>query len=104
LPIWLASLSVLASVTHTSQRATSAGWITTSLTCTVAQSATESAATYGAEGYVFQQKADLFTSAGKTAVIGSWYVTDEGPAAIGIRESDGPITDVTARFVPHFVQ
>ena len=39
---------------------------------------------------------------GMRPVLGSWYVTDQGPAGIGIRESDGAITDNLSRFVPHF--
>jgi glutathionylspermidine synthase len=35
-------------------------------------------------------------------VLGSWYVTDQGAAGIGVRESDGPITGNLSRFVPHF--
>jgi glutathionylspermidine synthase len=59
---------------------------------------------YGSEGYVFQELAELANIDGKYAVVGSWYVTDQGAAGIGIRESDGPITDKTAQFVPHFLE
>jgi glutathionylspermidine synthase len=37
-------------------------------------------------------------------VLGSWYVTDQGSAGIGIRESDGFVTDNLSRFVPHFFE
>jgi glutathionylspermidine synthase len=59
---------------------------------------------YGGEGFVFQRLARLSHLHGKRAVIGSWYITDQGPAGIGVRESDGLITDNHARFVPHFLE
>jgi glutathionylspermidine synthase len=36
-------------------------------------------------------------------VLGSWLVADE-PAGLGIRESDGLITDSCSRFVPHVIE
>jgi glutathionylspermidine synthase len=33
-------------------------------------------------------------------VIGSWVIDGEA-AGMGIRESDGPVTNNTSRFVPH---
>ena len=54
---------------------------------------------YGEEGYIFQALAPG-TAAGRNAVIGSWLIDGEA-AGIGIRESDGPITTNTSRFVPH---
>jgi glutathionylspermidine synthase len=57
---------------------------------------------YGEEGYVWQALAPRATFDGKQPVLGSWYVTDQGAAGIGVRESDGPITDNLSRFVPHF--
>jgi glutathionylspermidine synthase len=59
---------------------------------------------YGSEGFVYQKLANLSQFGGKQAVIGSWYITDQGPAGIGVRESDGLITDTRARFVPHFLE
>ncbi len=59
---------------------------------------------YGSEGFVYQQLAPLAHFDEKYAVLGSWYITDQGPAGAGVRESDGPITDKTARFVPHFLE
>jgi len=50
--------------------------------------------------YVYQAMANLAQADGKTAVLGSWLIDGE-PAGMGIRESDGPITDNTSRFVPH---
>jgi glutathionylspermidine synthase len=58
--------------------------------------------TYGAEGYVYQALAPEASFDGMRPVLGSWYVTDQGPAGIGIRESDGPVTNNLSRFVPHF--
>ncbi|HVI41832.1 MAG TPA: glutathionylspermidine synthase family protein [Anaerovoracaceae bacterium] len=57
---------------------------------------------YGEEGYVYQQLAMLPNCDGKYPVIGSWMI-DQEPAGMGIRESDGPITDNFSRFVPHII-
>lgn len=57
---------------------------------------------YGGEGYIFQAIAPIPSFDGKRPVIGSWYVLDQGPAGMGIRESDGEITDNLSRFVPHY--
>jgi glutathionylspermidine synthase len=61
---------------------------------------------YGAEGYVYQAFSPLpsFQGAdgGGRAVLGSWLVDGE-PAGLGIRESDGLVTDTYARFVPHVI-
>lgn len=59
---------------------------------------------YGSEGFVYQKLAGLSHFDGRRAVIGSWYITDQGPAGIGVRESDGLVTDKHARFVPHFLE
>ena len=56
---------------------------------------------YGAEGFVYQALAPQNSFDGHTPVIGSWYITDGGPAGIGIRESKG-ITTNLSRFVPHY--
>jgi glutathionylspermidine synthase len=58
---------------------------------------------YGDEGFVFQKLyewGDRF--GGRTPVLGSWLVQGE-PAGLGVRESDGPITDDASRFVPHLI-
>jgi glutathionylspermidine synthase len=55
---------------------------------------------YGQEGFIRQALAPLPEFGGMSAVIGSWIVGQES-AGIGIRESDGPITDNRSRFVPH---
>jgi glutathionylspermidine synthase len=57
---------------------------------------------YGDEGFVYQALAPAAVFDDKWPVLGSWLVTDRGPAGIGIRESDGPITGNLSRFVPHF--
>lgn len=58
---------------------------------------------YGSEGYVYQQYAALPNFGGNHPVIGSWLIGGE-PAGMGIRESDGLITNNTSRFVPHYFE
>jgi glutathionylspermidine synthase len=58
---------------------------------------------YGEEGYVFQDLAPLPAYGARRPVIGSWVIQGES-AGIGIRESDGPITDNASRFVPHLFE
>ncbi len=62
----------------------------------------ETGGDYGEEGYVYQAVAPIPNFDGNWPVIGSWYITDQGPAGIGIRESSGRITDNISRFVPHY--
>jgi glutathionylspermidine synthase len=50
--------------------------------------------------FVYQQMASVAQGDGKTAVFGSWLVDGE-PAGMGIRESDGVVTNNFSRFVPH---
>jgi glutathionylspermidine synthase len=58
---------------------------------------------YGAEGYVFQEWHELPCFHGTNyTVVGSWVV-DGKAAGVGIRESDSPITDYFARFVPSMI-
>ncbi len=57
---------------------------------------------YGAEGWCYQQWAPLPDFDGNKAVLGSWVV-DGHAAGVGIRESDGWVTDYYARFVPHLI-
>lgn len=57
---------------------------------------------YGDEGYVYQQWCPLPSFDGNYAVIGSWLIEGKAGGA-GIRESDGFVTDSTARFVPHVI-
>ena len=58
--------------------------------------------TGGAEGWCHQQYTPLPDYDGNRPVLGAWVVAGE-PAALGIRESDGPVTDYHARFVPHLI-
>lgn len=58
---------------------------------------------YGEEGYVYQALAPLPDFQGNRPVIGSWVI-DGISAGMGIRESDGPITDNLSRFVPHYFE
>jgi len=60
--------------------------------------------TYDEEGFVWQAVAPPAVFENKWPVLGSWVVTDRGPAGIGIRESDGPITDNLSRFMPHYFE
>ena len=56
---------------------------------------------YADTGFVYQAYAPLPIFDGSHAVIGSWVI-DGFARGIGIRESDGPITQDLARFVPHY--
>ena len=56
---------------------------------------------YGAEGFVYQARAELPAFDGRYPVIGAWMVGDE-PAGMGIREDATPITTNRSRFVPHY--
>ena len=62
----------------------------------------DGAPTIGGEPVVFQQWCPLPNFDGNRPVIGSWVI-DGHPAGIGIRETDGPITDSGARFIPHVI-
>jgi glutathionylspermidine synthase len=66
----------------------------------VGDSRLETGGTYGEEGFVFQALAPLPVFDGNHAVVGSWVVDGES-CGMGIRESDGPITNNLSRFVPH---
>lgn len=56
---------------------------------------------YGDGQYVYQRYAPLPCFDGNHAVIGSWVIDGEA-RGIGVRESNGPITEDHARFVPHY--
>lgn len=56
---------------------------------------------YGDQPVVFQEFARLPEYGGNHAVVGSWVV-DGKACGIGIRESESPITQDLARFVPHY--
>ena len=55
---------------------------------------------YAESGYVFQDYAEIPNFDGNHPVIGSWIIGDTAHG-MGIRETDGIITDNLARFVPH---
>lgn len=58
---------------------------------------------YGDGPFVYQALAASWDPDVNTPVLGSWYITDRGPAGIGIREAQG-ITDNFSRFVPHYFE
>jgi len=57
---------------------------------------------YGKEGWVYQQYYALPDFEGNKPVLGSWTVAGES-VGVGIRESDGPVTDYFCRFVPNII-
>jgi glutathionylspermidine synthase len=57
---------------------------------------------YGNEGFIYQQLCKLPDFSGNFPVIGSWVVGQQ-PAGMGIRESNGLITDNLSRFIPHLI-
>jgi len=59
---------------------------------------------YESGGQVFQALFDIPQHSGRYPVIGSWYITDQGPAGMGIRESTTRITDNLSQFVPHIIE
>ncbi len=62
----------------------------------------EPSGSHGAEGWCYQQWCPLADFDGNRVVLGSWII-DGHPAGLGVRESDGWITDTRARFVPHLI-
>jgi len=56
---------------------------------------------YGEAGWVYQAFVSLPEFEGWHPVIGSWVIGDQA-AGIGIRESQGLVTDNQSRFVPHY--
>ncbi len=63
---------------------------------------------YGAEGFVCQEWTPLPNFPGafgepNRAVLGSWIIGDEA-CGVGIRESDGWVTDPLCRFVPNIIR
>jgi glutathionylspermidine synthase len=57
---------------------------------------------YDSQGFVYQAYADLGSHDGARPVIGSWLIGGEA-RGLGIRESQGYVTDNTACFVPHVI-
>ncbi|WP_168581210.1 glutathionylspermidine synthase family protein [Gephyromycinifex aptenodytis] len=64
--------------------------------------AVEQPGDYGDEGWCYQQWCPLPQFDGNKAVLGSWVI-DGKAAGVGIRESDGWVTDYYARFLPHVI-
>jgi glutathionylspermidine synthase len=58
---------------------------------------------YGEEGHIYQDLITLPEFDGWHPIIGSWIIGDK-PAGMGIRESQGLITNVTSSFAPHFIE
>jgi glutathionylspermidine synthase len=52
--------------------------------------------------FVFQQYCPLPVFDGNRTVLGAWVINGEA-SGLGIRESDGLITNVGSRFVPHYI-
>jgi glutathionylspermidine synthase len=63
---------------------------------------TETTGDYGEEGYIFQEFYNASVS-GYTPILGSWMI-DQDPAGIGIRETEGPITNNLSCFIPHIIE
>lgn len=57
---------------------------------------------YGSEGWCYQAWCPLPDFDGNRPVLGTWVVDGES-VGVGIRESDGPITDYYCRFVPNTI-
>lgn len=56
---------------------------------------------YAKDPVIWQAYSPLPVFDGNNMLIGAWIIDGE-PRGIGIRESDGPITEDHARFVPHY--
>lgn len=65
--------------------------------------AVENPGDYGEEGFVYQEYVKLSDFDGFHPIVGSWVIAGES-AGIGIRESDGLITNNLSRFVPHLME
>jgi glutathionylspermidine synthase len=57
---------------------------------------------YGAEGWCYQAWNPLPDFDGNHPVLGAWVVDGES-VGVGIRESDGFVTDYFCRFVPNII-
>ncbi len=64
-------------------------------------SETSTAGPYGTGPFVFQEFTQARDFDGQRPTLGSWYITDQGAAGIGIREAP-VITTNLSRFVPHY--
>jgi glutathionylspermidine synthase len=58
---------------------------------------------YDDEGFVYQQYFELPVYDGRRAIVGSWVV-DQESAGVGVRESEGLITQNESPFVPHIIE
>ena len=58
---------------------------------------------YGEEGLIYQKLADIPNYDNNFPIIGSWIIGGES-AGMGIRESQGMITDNLSRFIPHIIE
>ena len=63
----------------------------------------ETGGEYGHEKCIYQELFELPSYEGKYALLGSWVVGQQ-PAGMGIRESDGLVTNNKSRFVPHLIK
>ena len=64
---------------------------------------TRTGGAYGDSGWVYQELGPVPDLDGHRPVLGSWVI-DGAARGLGIRESDGPVTDNLSRFVPHFFE
>lgn len=58
---------------------------------------------YADDRFVYQARASMARTSAGYAVLGGWLI-DGQPAGLGVRESAGPITSNTARFLPHLFE
>ena len=56
---------------------------------------------YGEEGHIYQEYAEIPVFDGKRPVLGLWMIGDYC-RGMGIRETDGLVTDNLSRFTPHY--
>lgn len=58
---------------------------------------------YGEEGFIYQELVDVPSFDNRHPIIGGWVIGGEA-SGIGIRETEGLITDNMANFVPHILE
>lgn len=64
----------------------------------------QSSGPYDTQRCVYQALAKIPEYQGNYPILGSWYITDQGAAGIGVRESSNLVTDNLSRFVPHIIK
>jgi glutathionylspermidine synthase len=64
----------------------------------------ETTGPYADSGWIYQGMSPATKIGDKYAVIGSWEVADQGPAGIGVRESNQMTVGNTSSFVPHLIE